>query len=51
VRRLADSDPDQLLSIRSIAELPEILDLRKQLTLQDAQVATLTHVMVRCTPP
>jgi capsular exopolysaccharide synthesis family protein len=41
VRHLADSDPEQLLGIRSIGELPEIVDLRKQIALQDAQVATL----------
>jgi succinoglycan biosynthesis transport protein ExoP len=41
VHRLADADPEQLLSIRSIASQPEVIDLRKQIALQDAQVATL----------
>jgi succinoglycan biosynthesis transport protein ExoP len=41
VRRLADADPEQLLSIRSIASQPEVIDLRKQVALQEAQVATL----------
>jgi succinoglycan biosynthesis transport protein ExoP len=41
VRHLADADPEQLLSIRSIAGQPEVSDLRKQIALQDAQVATL----------
>jgi polysaccharide biosynthesis transport protein len=41
VRQLADADPEQLLGIRSIGELPEIVDLRKQIALQEAQVATL----------
>src|SRR5690606_30184507 len=41
VTRLADAPPDQLLSIRSIADLPEILDLRKQVTLKEAEVAML----------
>ncbi len=41
VRSLADADPEQLLSIRSIASQPEIIDLRKQIALQEAQVATL----------
>ncbi|HWA07869.1 MAG TPA: polysaccharide biosynthesis tyrosine autokinase [Opitutaceae bacterium] len=43
VRTLADTDPDQLLSLHSIADLPEILDLRKQITLQEAQMATLAQ--------
>jgi capsular exopolysaccharide synthesis family protein len=43
MRQLADQDPDQLLSIHGIADLPEILDLRKQVTLQEAQVATLAQ--------
>ncbi|HXA13873.1 MAG TPA: GumC family protein, partial [Opitutaceae bacterium] len=41
VRGVADADPEQLLSIRSIASQPEIIDLRKQIALQEAQVATL----------
>ena len=41
VRRLVDADPEQLLNIRSIASQPEIIDLRKQIVLQEAQVATL----------
>lgn len=41
-RLMADSDPDQFLSIRSIAELPEIVELRKQTVLQEAQVAMLS---------
>jgi capsular exopolysaccharide synthesis family protein len=41
VTRLADAPPDQLLSIRSVADLPEILDLRKQVTLKEAEVAML----------
>jgi succinoglycan biosynthesis transport protein ExoP len=40
VDRLEDSAPEQLLSVRGIADLPEILDLRKQVTLKDAEVAT-----------
>jgi len=43
VRHLADADPEQLLSIRSIAGQPEVSDLRKQIALQDAQVATLAE--------
>lgn len=43
VRTLADTDPDQLLSIHAIADLPEILDLRKQLALQESQMATLAQ--------
>ena len=41
VNRLTNAPPDQLLSIRSIADLPEILDLRRQVTLKEADVATL----------
>ena len=41
VRALADANPEQLLSIRNIAGQPEVSDLRKQIALQDAQVATL----------
>ncbi|MGH7959869.1 MAG: GumC family protein [Opitutaceae bacterium] len=43
VTRLASSPPDQLLSIRSVADLPEILDLRKQVTLKEADAATLAQ--------
>jgi capsular exopolysaccharide synthesis family protein len=43
VARLEDAAPEQLLSIRGIADLPEILDLRKQVTLKDAEVATLAQ--------
>ncbi|MDE3083888.1 MAG: hypothetical protein KGJ37_01545, partial [Verrucomicrobiota bacterium] len=41
VRRLLDSDPAQLLGLRNIAELQEIIDLRKQITSQEAQIAML----------
>jgi len=41
VRHLADADPEQLLSIRSIAGQPEVTDLRKQIALQEAEVANL----------
>jgi polysaccharide biosynthesis transport protein len=41
VHQLADANPEQLLSIRSIAGQPEVSDLRKQIALQDAEVATL----------
>jgi len=41
IRRLANADPELLLSIRSISSQPEIIDLRKQVALQEAQVATL----------
>ena len=41
VRRMADTDPEQLLSLRSVAEAPEVVDLRKQVALQEAAVATL----------
>jgi capsular exopolysaccharide synthesis family protein len=43
VTRLADAPPEQLLSIRGIAELPEVLDLRKQTTLKEGDVATLSQ--------
>jgi succinoglycan biosynthesis transport protein ExoP len=43
VSRLEDAAPEQLLSIRGIADLPEILDLRKQVTLKEAEVATLAQ--------
>ena len=43
VTRLASAPPEQLLSIRSIGDLPEILDLRKQVALKDADVATLAQ--------
>jgi len=43
VHRLADADPEQLLSIRSIAGQPEVSDLRKQIAMQEAQVATLAQ--------
>ncbi|HKB89899.1 MAG TPA: exopolysaccharide transport family protein, partial [Opitutaceae bacterium] len=38
-----DSDPEQLLNIRDLAALPEMVDLRKQVALQEAQVATLAQ--------
>ncbi len=43
VKDFAQRDPDQLLTIHAIADLPEILDLRKQVTQQEAQVATLAQ--------
>ena len=43
VRRLVDSDPERLLSIRNVAELPEIVDLRKEIALHEAEVATLAQ--------
>lgn len=43
VARLEDSAPEQLLSVRGIADLPEILDLRKQVTLKDAEAASLAQ--------
>jgi len=43
VRHLADADPEQLLSIRSIAGQPEVSDLRKQIASQDAEVANLAQ--------
>jgi polysaccharide biosynthesis transport protein len=41
VRLLADTDPDQLLSLRSVADAPEVIELRKEVALQEATVATL----------
>ena len=41
VSREADSSPELLLNISSIAGLPEIIDLRKEVALQEAHVATL----------
>jgi polysaccharide biosynthesis transport protein len=43
VNRLTDAAPEQLLSVRGIADLPEILDLRKQATLKEGDVATLAQ--------
>lgn len=43
VTRLLKSAPDQLLGMHSIADAPEIVDLRKQITLQEAQLATLSQ--------
>ncbi|HZP61552.1 MAG TPA: polysaccharide biosynthesis tyrosine autokinase [Opitutaceae bacterium] len=43
VRRAADSNPEQLLGLPGIGELPEIVDLRRQIALQEAQVATLSQ--------
>ncbi len=43
VRALATGEPTQLLSIHGIADLPEIVDLRKQITAQEAQVAMLAQ--------
>lgn len=42
VKDLAGTDPEALLSVAAIADLPEIVDLRKQIALQEAQVATLS---------
>jgi succinoglycan biosynthesis transport protein ExoP len=41
VRQLSETNPEQLLSIRGVANQPEVQDLRKQIALQEAQVATL----------
>ena len=43
VHHLVDADPEQLLSIRSIAGQPEVSDLRKQIAQQDAEVANLAQ--------
>lgn len=43
VARLAASAPEELLGLRGIADAPDIVDLRKQITLQEAQVATLAQ--------
>jgi polysaccharide biosynthesis transport protein len=39
--RQAGADPESLLSLHSVAELPEVVDLRKQTSMQEAQVANL----------
>ncbi len=41
VRVLLKKDPDELLGIRRVADSPEVVNLRQQLALQEAQVATL----------
>ena len=43
VKRLEHAAPEQLLMIRSIAESPDILELRKQVTAKEAVVATLAQ--------
>lgn len=43
VRQLAGPDPERLLSLAGIAQAPEVLDLRRQIAVQEAQVATLTQ--------
>lgn len=43
VLRFAESAPDQLLTLRSIADSPEIVDMRRQISLQEAHVATLAQ--------
>lgn len=39
--RHADDAPEQLLGLQLVAEAPDVIEVRKQITLQDAQVATL----------
>ncbi|HEX3729654.1 MAG TPA: polysaccharide biosynthesis tyrosine autokinase [Opitutaceae bacterium] len=41
IRRLSAAAPEQLLSIREIAAAPEVIDLRKAVVLQEAQMAML----------
>ncbi len=41
VRTMMNSDLDQLLNVRRVAETAEVIDLRQQIALQEAQVATL----------
>jgi capsular exopolysaccharide synthesis family protein len=43
VKRFENAPPEQMLSIRSISEMPDILDARKQVTLKEAEVATLAQ--------
>lgn len=43
VDRLAATVPEQLLGLRSVADSPDIVDLRKQIAMQEAQVATLAQ--------
>lgn len=43
IDRLAEGAPEQLLSIRAIAEQQDIIDLRKQVVLKEAEVATLAQ--------
>ncbi len=40
VTRLQDAPPEQMLSIRGVAEAQEIIDMRRQVTSKDAEVAT-----------
>jgi capsular exopolysaccharide synthesis family protein len=43
VKRLESAPPEQLLSVRNIAEAPDLLDIRRQVTLKEASVATLAQ--------
>lgn len=43
VSHLAETAPEQLLGIRSVADAPDIVDLRKQISQHDAEVATLSQ--------
>lgn len=42
IQHSANSDPEKLLGLPGIGDLPEIVDLRRQIALQEAQVATLS---------
>ncbi len=41
VRNLIDSRPDELVNVREIAALPDVIELRRQLNTQSAEVARL----------
>ncbi|HVU36160.1 MAG TPA: polysaccharide biosynthesis tyrosine autokinase [Opitutaceae bacterium] len=43
VKRLKAQNPDLLLGVGNIAELPEIVELQKQVSLQEARIATLAQ--------
>jgi succinoglycan biosynthesis transport protein ExoP len=43
VTRLAQTAPEQLLGIRSVADAPDVVDLRRQIAMHDAEVATLSQ--------
>jgi succinoglycan biosynthesis transport protein ExoP len=43
VSRFADTAPQQLLGIRGVADAPDVVDLRKQIALHEAEIATLSQ--------
>lgn len=43
VTRLSETAPEQLLGLRGVADSPDVVDLRKQVALHEAEIATLSQ--------